>query len=650
MVLSEPLWVSSFNQLVGTESNEDWLRLVILETPCVHLRQQVCSMIERLCLETTSEDNNASQVWIEYLLKLFPLITSPVSVGQYASRSLHYFHTLSSLIKLRSKYGPNGDIPFMATIFEAMKNHPHLEVSSSSSTDETIVGLLELSRVLIQSHPELRNSYGESLIDEVFHRNLFDIPTVNDESKIPPPRCKTPQSRSSALQLLLELVNNCPELMNRLCLKTLELYESQSFSSHWDYLPAATEKSSCSLTGLCNLGATCYMNSLMQQLHMNPHLRHRVYLVEDKEEDKEHSVLYQLQSIFSHLQESVMKYYDPTPFCNIYKIYGDEVMNPGVQMDVDEFFANIMDRLETLFKGSSQEKALTELFGGEVVNQIIPQECPHVVERTEPFLNLSLEVKNKFQLDQCLDLYIQGDMLEGDNKFHCSVCDNKVTALKRCCINKLPHFLMIHLKRFDFDLELLRRSKVNQYCAFPEQLNLEPYTKEGLARRENREGNQDLPQHPESFYEFTLTGVLVHQGTTESGHYYSFIKDRESGQWYKFNDSHVTPFDFKNLADECFGGTHQVDVFDHTQRKWVTRSQVRSNNAYMLFYERTHPEIQLPPVTREHLRQAVPRQLYDDIWKENVTFLRDKCLFDKGFREFSTQVRNPLNALRLHNT
>jgi ubiquitin C-terminal hydrolase len=32
--------------------------------------------------------------------------------------------------------------------------------------------------------------------------------------------------------------------------------------------------------------------------------------------------------------------------------------------------------------------------------------------------------------------------------------------------------------------------------------------------------------------EYRLAGVLVHTGTTESGHYYSYVKDRRNGKWY----------------------------------------------------------------------------------------------------------------------
>ena len=46
----------------------------------------------------------------------------------------------------------------------------------------------------------------------------------------------------------------------------------------------------------------------------------------------------------------------------------------------------------------------------------------------------------------------------------------------------------------------------------------------GLAKRENPElADKPLP-HDQSYYEYELSGILVHTGTADTGHYYSFIR------------------------------------------------------------------------------------------------------------------------------
>lgn len=111
------------------------------------------------------------------------------------------------------------------------------------------------------------------------------------------------------------------------------------------------------------------MNSLMQQLYMIRELRYRLLSLPVTEEEKvsdagnkeqqekvdklKDNLLYQLQSLMSNLQESEKKFFDTKTFCKAYKPDGQPV-NPLVQMDVDEFFNMLFDKLENLMKGTKQ--------------------------------------------------------------------------------------------------------------------------------------------------------------------------------------------------------------------------------------------------------------------------------------------------------
>ena len=58
---------------------------------------------------------------------------------------------------------------------------------------------------------------------------------------------------------------------------------------------------------------------------------------------------------------------------------------------------------------------------------------------------------------------------------------------------------------------------------------------------------------------YNLAGVVVHTGTADGGHYYSFIRDRMAKDiWYLFNDAEVKIFDPSQIAAECFGGEMTV--------------------------------------------------------------------------------------------
>lgn len=72
----------------------------------------------------------------------------------------------------------------------------------------------------------------------------------------------------------------------------------------------------------------------------------------------------------------------------------------------------------------------------------------------------------------------------------CEKCDKKVDALKRVSIKKLPRYMLMTLKRFDFNFETMQRSKVNDYFEFPMDLNLSEYTQEYLGKKETYEAKK----------------------------------------------------------------------------------------------------------------------------------------------------------------
>ena len=78
------------------------------------------------------------------------------------------------------------------------------------------------------------------------------------------------------------------------------------------------------------MGATCYMNSLLQCLFMNRNFRHAVYMWKGDEEAVE-SVCFQLQLLFAHLQYSNFRYFAPQDLISLLNI------KTSIQQDAQEF-------------------------------------------------------------------------------------------------------------------------------------------------------------------------------------------------------------------------------------------------------------------------------------------------------------------------
>lgn len=153
---------------------------------------------------------------------------------------------------------------------------------------------------------------------------------------------------------------------------------------------------------------------------------------------------------------------------------------------------------------------------------------------------------------------IQGDLLEGDNAYYCEQCQKKVNAVKRMCLKRLPNHLIVVLKRFDFDFDLMMKAKINDKCEFPFKLDLQQFSQQGLRKTENRTKPDD-EELPSDYFEYKLSGVVIHMGSADSGHYYSFIQEREKQvpedkRWYEFNDTFVSYIDQKEIITEGYGG------------------------------------------------------------------------------------------------
>ncbi|XP_063692856.1 probable ubiquitin carboxyl-terminal hydrolase FAF-X [Bolinopsis microptera] len=411
------------------------------------------------------------------------------------------------------------------------------------------------------------------------------------------------------------------------------LHERSSATGRWNHneLPVG-------FVGLKNGGATCYMNAVLQQLYMIPHIRANLLslpcLEEDGSEEEEGDerkegeegeegemspaklhhlgVAKQVQSIFCALKESKHQYYTPDGFWRAFKLWGEPV-NLREQHDSLEFFNALLDNLVEGTKALQQPPFITEMLEGSFADQKICKDCPHRYTRIEPFLSISVDVRNHENLTDSLDEFVKGDLLEGNNAYHCELCDKKVDTVKRLCFQRLPNILAIQLKRFGYDWERECAVKYNDYFEFPDTLSMERYTVDFLSRIEETAAHQmietgdrqDIPT-PSDHSNYRLVGVVVHSGQASGGHYYSYIKQRineESGvvdKWYRFDDVDVSECNVDQegqMARLCFGG--DSNDADSPDKKPIGRAQKRWWNAYILFYERVEPSPPEPAPAEE---------------------------------------------------
>ena len=315
--------------------------------------------------------------------------------------------------------------------------------------------------------------------------------------------------------------------------------------------------------GLKNLGCTCYMNSLLQVFFNFLPFRESLLKCPCKEEKK--NSLYQIKKVFYSLKYLQVNYYTPSDFPNN---FDDEVLNVHLQMDADEFFGNILDKIEKRLKGTKNENLVKYFFQGSQNDILTFQDgCTHHRINVNNFYSIQLQVQNKKNVYESLDALTEGELMNGDNCIFCPQCNKKIAAVKSQKFKTFPRMLIFVLKRFEFDYDTLKKVKINDYYEFPQILDMSKYVMDDKSN-----GNNDKN-------EFLLKSVIVHMGNTEQGHYYAFIR-KEEDKWYQFNDTEVTPFDINLLEEETFGGE---EVFYTNGNKRVNQ---KNRSAYILFYEK----------------------------------------------------------------
>ncbi|GMF53147.1 unnamed protein product [Phytophthora fragariaefolia] len=201
-------------------------------------------------------------------------------------------------------------------------------------------------------------------------------------------------------------------------------------------------------------------------------------------------VLRQLQRTFCYLRDSEMRYFNPKAFVDSCTCLNLE-FSVYQQNDATEFCDKLLDRLETGLKTTPQgTRCLQDVLGGKLISQKLPKDCGHRYEREEPFIRLELQIRGKESIEESLSAFVEGELMDGDNKVECELCSTKKAAVRRTCFGSLPNLLILHLKRFDLDYTTFETVKLNNRCSFPMRLSMKPYTKAGIEEQEARSNMQ----------------------------------------------------------------------------------------------------------------------------------------------------------------
>lgn len=220
-------------------------------------------------------------------------------------------------------------------------------------------------------------------------------------------------------------------------------------------------------------------------------------------------------------------------------------INGSVQNTTDKIAVQCFEKIKSMYANEYSE--IWNMFYGIHVSQIISLESGEVLSTSpEPYfmINLSIPKDNKApSLVDCFDLYVEGEILENENAWFNENTNLKQNVKKKISYWSLPNILVIDIKRFN------SQNMKNQIpIHFPlENLNLSKY----------------VIGYKKDSYVYDLYGICNHSGNVFGGHYTSYVKNAND-KWYHFNDTNVS------------------EVTDH--------KQLVSPKAYCLFYRKKSME------------------------------------------------------------
>ncbi|KAK9464025.1 uncharacterized protein V1516DRAFT_669336 [Lipomyces oligophaga] len=358
-------------------------------------------------------------------------------------------------------------------------------------------------------------------------------------------------------------------------------------------------ETSAGVTGLKNLGNSCYMNSVIQCLAGTTMLARYFLSGAYKQHinlDNKLGAKGILARAFGDLITSL--YSDQAGFIapiHMKKIVGSlrSEFAGSDQQDAQEFLTFLVDGLhEDLNMNGGKERlrplteeeerkreklsvrygsyvewnrylksdrsAIVNMFQGQYQSQLRCLTCNFTSTTYNPFTVLSLPLPQgkRVTLEQCVDLFVMQEVLDKEDAWRCPHCKVERTATKTLRIARLPVILIIHLKRFETNGRW--SNKLDTFVDYPiHGLDLTKYWPD--YRQEDRvwidkvEPDDQIPP-----FRYNLYGVVNHYGTLRGGHYTAYVNKSSKG-WLVFDDSRV---------GKC------------------SSSSLVSRDGYVLFYER----------------------------------------------------------------
>eukprot|EP01052_Picozoa_sp_SAG31_P006789 SAG31_NODE_316_length_17841_cov_33.716154_9_plen_424_part_00 len=338
--------------------------------------------------------------------------------------------------------------------------------------------------------------------------------------------------------------------------------------------------------GLQNLGATCFMNSVLQQIFMLPEFRNgllRLRVVSAA--GAEAQFVSEVQNLLRKL--STKQAYDMTALCKIANNRDGTVgIDHRTQEDALYFMLCFFDQLSDGFRALDKPDLCRRVFGGTLRSQTVLANGRIKFDLLEPFSHLLVSLSDAAgQPYSTLGASMAAQFSESGQQIDVMGDDHSEFRGARLVRmpETLPRTLCVGIARFLSDTGSLRKRL--DRIEFPMILDMRPYlvrlffaqavlslhvcrtprwapcnnssnTSPLMSRIScaincaSRLLSQAKGARTLQTTVYELVGVVVHDGKTiEAGHFYSIVLNQADGNWYCLDDLKVTSFKPDKVSD-----------------------------------------------------------------------------------------------------